>query len=126
MFRRNSKLITPPDFDYSPYFEIIKYPMLDFDELAVYKKLPWDRSGVHCSTVGDCFVTDPSVIDRIQTAERKSDEDRVDETEAKKNTSLESIPGTHEPSNNEPWDDEPHEDDLQNNEPWDRKSNQST
>jgi hypothetical protein len=39
---RNSKLFTPRDFDYSPYFEIIKYPMLDFDELAVYRQLPWD------------------------------------------------------------------------------------
>jgi hypothetical protein len=38
---RNCKLFTPRDFDYSPYFEIIKYPMFDFDELAVYRRLPW-------------------------------------------------------------------------------------
>lgn len=38
---RNSKLFTPRDFDYSPYFEIIKYPMFDFDELAIYRQLPW-------------------------------------------------------------------------------------
>ncbi len=38
---RNAKLFTPRDFDYSPYFEIIKYPMFDFDELAVYRQLPW-------------------------------------------------------------------------------------
>ena len=29
LFRRNPKLCTPSDFDYSPYFEIIKYPFLD-------------------------------------------------------------------------------------------------
>jgi hypothetical protein len=38
---RSPKLFTPRDFDYSPYFEIIKYPMFGFDELAVYRQLPW-------------------------------------------------------------------------------------
>ncbi len=37
----NTKLFTPRDFDYSPYFEIIKYPMFGIDELALYRKLPW-------------------------------------------------------------------------------------
>jgi hypothetical protein len=27
-FKRNPKLFTPKDFDYSPYFDIIKYPFL--------------------------------------------------------------------------------------------------
>ena len=43
--QRNSRLSTPQEFDYSPYFEIIKYPLYDFDELAVYRKLPWDKDG---------------------------------------------------------------------------------
>ena len=46
LYRRNSKLITPSDFDYSPYFDVIKYPIFDFDELAVYKQLPWNKQGV--------------------------------------------------------------------------------
>jgi hypothetical protein len=37
----NTKLFTPRDFDYSPYFEIVKYPMFAVDELAAYRKLPW-------------------------------------------------------------------------------------
>jgi hypothetical protein len=41
---RNSKLFTPRDFDYSLYFEIIKYLMFGFDELAVYRRLPWDAN----------------------------------------------------------------------------------
>lgn len=65
MYRRNTRLITPPDFDYSPYFDVIKYPMLDFDELAVYRTLPWDRTGVHCNEVGDCLVTDKSGIELV-------------------------------------------------------------
>jgi len=64
LFRRNSKLITPPDFDYSPYFDVVKYPMLDFDELAVYRKLPWDRSGVHCNATGDCYIENPFIIEK--------------------------------------------------------------
>ena len=74
MYRRNSNLITPPDFDYSPYFDVIKYPLLDLDDLAVYKKLPWDRSGVHCNAVGDCYVSDPNEIERIEPAEVKTEE----------------------------------------------------
>ncbi|MDH5392252.1 MAG: YiiX/YebB-like N1pC/P60 family cysteine hydrolase [Gammaproteobacteria bacterium] len=46
LYRRNSRLITPSDFDYSPYFDVIKYPIFDFDELAVYKQLPWSKDGV--------------------------------------------------------------------------------
>lgn len=46
MYKRNTKLITPKDFDYSPYFDVIKYPILDFDELAIYRKMPWDKDGV--------------------------------------------------------------------------------
>ena len=40
LFRRNPKLCTPSDFDYSPYFEIIKYPFVDFHQ-ADYHSLPW-------------------------------------------------------------------------------------
>lgn len=46
LYRHNSKLITPSDFDYSPYFDVIKYPIFDFDELSVYKQLPWNKQGI--------------------------------------------------------------------------------
>ncbi len=41
LFRRNPKLCVPCDFDYSPYFEIIKYPFMDFSQNADYRLLPW-------------------------------------------------------------------------------------
>lgn len=44
LFRRNPKLCTPSDFDYSPYFEIIKYPFVDFRHDQDYHMLPWDGS----------------------------------------------------------------------------------
>ena len=44
-FRRNPKLCTPSDFDYSPYFKIIKYPFLDFNHQGAYHLLPWTQHG---------------------------------------------------------------------------------
>jgi hypothetical protein len=44
LFRRNPKLCTPSDFDYSPYFEIIKYPFVDFRHDRDYHLLPWNGS----------------------------------------------------------------------------------
>ncbi len=55
--RRNPKLFTPNDFDYSPYFDIIKYPFLG-DEKSIYKKLPWEKSGVVCNDETECFTPD--------------------------------------------------------------------
>ena len=46
MIKRNPYLFSPKDFDYSPYFEIIKYPLLSADEqVPYYRRLPWSKSG---------------------------------------------------------------------------------
>lgn len=43
--RRNARLITPRDFDHSPYFDIIKYPFFG-DDVSRYRSLRWgDESG---------------------------------------------------------------------------------
>jgi len=65
LIRGNSKLITPRDFDHSPYFDVIKYPIIDFDELGIYRKLPWDQTSVHCNTIGDCFYSDPDDVKHL-------------------------------------------------------------
>jgi hypothetical protein len=65
LLRSNSKLVTPRDFDHSPYFDVIKYPILDFDELGIYRKLPWDQTGVHYNNVGDSFYSDPDEVERL-------------------------------------------------------------
>lgn len=47
LIHRNPHLFTPKDFDYSPYFEIIKYPLFDPNEpLPYYRRLPWAKPGV--------------------------------------------------------------------------------
>ncbi len=43
IYKRNPKLFVPSDFDYSPYFEIIKYPMFELSEHTVYRKMPWSE-----------------------------------------------------------------------------------
>lgn len=45
LYMRNPKLCTPSDFDYSPYFDIIKYPFLDFQQYADQRLLPWSGAG---------------------------------------------------------------------------------
>jgi len=49
LFHRNTRLFTPRDFDYSPYFEIIKYPFVAFDDQAAYRKLPWNKDNTQIS-----------------------------------------------------------------------------
>ncbi len=44
MIRRNPKLYTPSDFDYSPYFDIIKYPMMPVTGYSIYRQLPWQEN----------------------------------------------------------------------------------
>lgn len=41
LIHRNSRLFTPRDFDYSPYFNIIKYPILS-TTMPSYRHLPWN------------------------------------------------------------------------------------
>lgn len=43
LMRRNPKLLTPSNFDYSPYFDIIKYPIFDIEHRGTYHNLPWSE-----------------------------------------------------------------------------------
>ncbi len=45
LYMRNPKLCTPSDFDYSPYFDIIKYPFLDFHQYSDQRLMPWSGAG---------------------------------------------------------------------------------
>lgn len=49
---RNPRLFTPRDFDYSPYFEIIKYPIFEIAAGPVYRSLPWNEEGLLSHDVG--------------------------------------------------------------------------
>lgn len=43
MINRNPKLYAPSDFDYSPYFDIVKYPMMPVAGFSIYRNLPWQE-----------------------------------------------------------------------------------
>jgi len=56
LYMRNPKLCTPSDFDYSPYFDIIKYPFLDFQEYAEQRLQPWDGASELSADERDYYI----------------------------------------------------------------------
>lgn len=46
LIRRNPRLFSPSDFDYSPYFSVIKYPILPMDVKGAYAHLPWKENTI--------------------------------------------------------------------------------
>jgi len=78
LYKRNPRLFTPKDFDYSPYFDIIKYPYFGLDDVAAYRGLPWDNEGMVCNASGDCFVPIKSADDTEDSDE--GSQDREDES----------------------------------------------
>jgi len=66
LYKRNHKLYTPRDFDTSPYFDIVKYPMLTgADDLAVYRQLPWDQDGAICDDDNYCYIPQTAASPKI-------------------------------------------------------------
>ena len=58
LFQRNPKLCTPRDFDYSPYFTIIKYPFLDFSQHSSdCRLLPWHGDHTLEGQEADLYMT---------------------------------------------------------------------
>ncbi|MCU7940070.1 MAG: hypothetical protein KZQ64_05525 [gamma proteobacterium symbiont of Bathyaustriella thionipta] len=66
LYMRNPRLVTPKDFDYSPYFEIIKYPIYGFDRIAMYKKLPWNEEVIMCHEPGNCYLPEEVMAKKIE------------------------------------------------------------
>lgn len=73
LYKRNTRLYVPRDFDTSPYFEIIKYPLLGLNDLAVYRQLPWDTEGVICNGDNECFIPGEGGMIPVQLGQRATD-----------------------------------------------------
>ncbi len=56
MIHRNPRLYKPCDFDYSPYFNIIKYPIIPGKHNGIYHHFPWRNE----ATSHDEFVSEES------------------------------------------------------------------
>ncbi len=52
LIERNYNLYTPSDFDYSPFFDIVKYPIVPLDAQGEYKNLNWNFS-INSDDAGD-------------------------------------------------------------------------
>lgn len=64
LINRNPHLFTPKDFDYSPYFEIIKYPLFNPNEpLPYYRRLPWAKEG--------SIYNDKGIVSNFSEAEKR-------------------------------------------------------
>jgi hypothetical protein len=55
-YRRDSRLIVPRDFDYSPYFDIVKYPFFGGRDIQLYRDMPWDEMGVLSQEAADAVA----------------------------------------------------------------------
>jgi len=72
-FQRNPKLVTPRDFDFSPYFDIIKYPLFGLDDIGIYRHLPWGNTEIVCNDINDCFTEVPAKLQKaMETGEVSS------------------------------------------------------
>lgn len=66
LIRRNPLLYTPSDFDYSPYFNIIKYPIYGNAGKGHYRDLNWNKEGKMANSDTDIFTyKSPLKSDRI-------------------------------------------------------------
>lgn len=65
LFMRNPKLCTPSNFDYSPYFDIIKYPFLDFQHHADQRLLPWHGTIALTREEEDLYLEHPPAADAV-------------------------------------------------------------
>ena len=66
LYMRNPKLCTPSDFDYSPYFDIIKYPFLDFHHHADQRLVPWQGAANLSSQEKGMYVTADSDLNLLR------------------------------------------------------------
>ena len=80
-FKRNPRLFAPRDFDYSPYFSIIKYPFLGINDVGLYHRLPWTDDDIY-NDERHAFNPQPSkVLQQEQTDDEALDDEPVSEEE---------------------------------------------
>ncbi|VAX14112.1 hypothetical protein MNBD_GAMMA24-2380 [hydrothermal vent metagenome] len=82
LYQRNPRLLTPRDFDFSPYFDIVKYPFFNFDDLSLYRRLPWAGSDLYCNNLDDCYTTPPTVPDSVNETGNSSGQSSSNNTAA--------------------------------------------
>ena len=59
--RRNVRLYTPSDFDYSPYFDVIKYPYFPLGKRGSYHDLPWMKDVISDDDGRNIVMLSPNI-----------------------------------------------------------------
>lgn len=84
VFQRNPHLFAPKDFDYSPYFEITKYPLFNPEEpLPYYRRLPWTKSGLLHQDDGILSAPTERTASKLKLFRRRKKEDDAKTTTEK-------------------------------------------
>ncbi len=82
LYRKNPKFCVPRDFDYSPYFEIIKYPFIDYlDANMSYRELPWqgEFDQEYHDSLAEIEADDEKLNQLFEKKNRRSDDKKQDE-----------------------------------------------
>jgi len=78
LVQRSPRLFTPSDFDYSPFFEIIKYPIIELSDAPAYRKLPWNKEGLLSDIEGKVYT--PLGEKKLEPAKEETlEKDKKDE-----------------------------------------------
>ncbi len=74
VIKRNTGLYSPKDFDYSPYFEIIKYPTTDVQDIPYYRRMPWAAQKIYNDhgLVSDAEVKAPEKSDKPSQTDKQA------------------------------------------------------
>ncbi len=78
---RNPRLFTPKDFDYSPFFDIIKYPMLTMVQPGAYHSLHWKKDLTDAG--GEILLEDQKTLPEAK-ASLETESSLLEEEEEKK------------------------------------------
>ena len=65
LYQRNPKHCTPGDFDYSPWFQVIKFPAPETGTKGFYKKLPWQKGRLKQDNL-DLSHLDGQTLERLK------------------------------------------------------------
>jgi hypothetical protein len=103
LVHRNPYIFTPKDFDYSPYFEIIKYPFFTLEEqLPYYRRLPWTKDGTMHQDHGEFVQPQTKKPKKERFFARKTDDakpsDMPPEQQPPVEESIVLIPGKEVPN----------------------------
>ena len=96
--KRNPRIFTPQDFDYSPYFEIIKFPNINYDRSFLgirtkggYRELPWyEDENYYCNSGDECAMMEDEKSNQEKKEQSNKDMNKDSNREGTKNDKVDT------------------------------------